>query len=104
MLADPARFALPHHVESFDERTARAKQPICLQTTTKGMATAVLADQWTMVERVPMDMHFAPWTLEKGSIRSLSREAVEAINNAAKVEISQDFNSQTNLDRSVLPL
>lgn len=85
-------------MESFDEDTTRAKRPISLQTTTKGIATAVLADHWTMVERVPIDMQFAPWHPEKGSVTSLSYEAVVAINNAAKSEIQQDYNAQTNLD------
>ncbi|KAL8863285.1 MAG: hypothetical protein Q9178_000660 [Gyalolechia marmorata] len=43
-------FALPHHVESFAGPTPFATTPLHLQTTTKGMATAVVADFWTLVE------------------------------------------------------
>jgi endo-1,3(4)-beta-glucanase len=46
-------FALPHHVQAFDGPTAGAKTNITLQTTTKGIATGVLADHWTMNEQLP---------------------------------------------------
>jgi endo-1,3(4)-beta-glucanase len=46
-------FALPHHVQSFDGNTAESKTNITLQTTTKGVATGVLADTWTMFEQLP---------------------------------------------------
>lgn len=46
-------FALPHHVQSFDSTTATAvQQKIQLQTSTKGIATAVLTDSFTMVEQL----------------------------------------------------
>ena len=37
-------FALPHHVESFDANTKSAITTVQLNTTTKGVATAVVAD------------------------------------------------------------
>jgi endo-1,3(4)-beta-glucanase len=46
-------FALPHHVQAFDGPSANAKTNITLQTTTKGMATGVHADKWTMFEQLP---------------------------------------------------
>lgn len=86
-------FALPHHVDSFDQATAAARKPeLCLQTTTKGVATGILADRWTMIEHTPPDLHFAPYHLERGSITSLSRTAVAAVNHAAETEVNQDFN------------
>ncbi len=55
-------FALPHHVQSFDNTTRSHQQGFQLTTTTKGKATAVMADSWTMVEpNPPIDMGFAPW-------------------------------------------
>ena len=92
-------FALPHHIQSFDGATAAKKTPIQLNTTTKGSATAVAADAFTMVEpNMPTDMGFAPWTPQARSQSNLSTSAVSAINNVATSEVSQDINGQTNLD------
>ncbi|KAJ4424881.1 endo-1,3-beta glucanase [Gnomoniopsis sp. IMI 355080] len=54
-------FALPHHVQSFDNATNSSLQSaLQLQTTTKGIATAVVANSWTMVEaRLPAFAKFA---------------------------------------------
>ena len=38
-------FALPHHTQSFDSATTKRKTNLQLQTTTKGVATAVVADR-----------------------------------------------------------
>ncbi|KAI9839424.1 MAG: hypothetical protein M1837_002073 [Sclerophora amabilis] len=92
-------FALPHLVESFDADTEGAKTAIQLQTTTKGVATAVVGDSWTMVEPdLPTDMDFAPWRPTTKSQSDLSAEAVEAIKGIASSEISQDMDAQSNLD------
>ncbi|KAL9061962.1 MAG: hypothetical protein Q9206_000148 [Seirophora lacunosa] len=96
-------FALPHHVESFTGPTPFAKTDLRLQTTTKGVANAVAADVWTLVEAsLPVDMGFAPWngSLPQGSrsAKTFSPAAISAINMVAASEIRQDMNSQTNLD------
>ena len=92
-------FALPHHVQSFDSATAAAKANITLQTTTKGLATAILANQITMVEpSLPVSMGFAPWTPSSGSVTTMSAGTIQAINNAATIELAQNMTSQTNLD------
>ncbi|OCL10453.1 glycoside hydrolase family 81 protein, partial [Glonium stellatum] len=92
-------FALPHHVQSFDGATAAAKTNITLQTTTKGMATAILANQMTMVEpNLPVGMGFAPWTPTQGTVRIMSAGTIQAINNAATIELAQNMSSQTNLN------
>ncbi|KAI4129135.1 MAG: hypothetical protein LQ338_002370 [Usnochroma carphineum] len=96
-------FALPHHVESFAGPTPFAKTNLRLQTTTKGVATAVIADFWTLIEaNLPIDMGFAPWngSLPQGSrsAKSLSPAAVSVIKTVAASEIRQDMNNQTNLD------
>lgn len=92
-------FALPHHVESFAPATASGSTNIKLQTTTKGVATAIAADSWTLIEEeLPTDMGFAPWSPATGSVKTLSGAAINAINNVGASEISQDMMAQTNLD------
>lgn len=39
-------YALPHHVQSFNSATTKHKTTLQLQTTTKGTATAVVADRY----------------------------------------------------------
>lgn len=91
-------FALPHHVESFDGATKGAVTSLQLQTTTKGMATAVTADAWTLNEQLPTNMDFAPWRPDTGSQSQLSDAAIAAIQEAAASEVSQDMDAQSNLD------
>lgn len=94
-----AMFALPHLVESFSSGTKSAITSVKLQTTTKGVATAVVADSWTMVEPgMPLEMGFAPWSPTLGSQLNLSASAIAAIQSVATSEISQDMSSQSNLD------
>ncbi|KAK8044608.1 glycosyl hydrolase family 81 [Apiospora rasikravindrae] len=90
-------YALPHHIESFDTETHNAVTKIQLQTTTKGMATAVIADSWTMVEpNMPVSMGFAPWDPVTGSKPTVKPHLVNTILPMALKEISQDVNQQTN--------
>ncbi|OLN85332.1 putative endo-1,3(4)-beta-glucanase-like protein 2 [Colletotrichum chlorophyti] len=92
-------YALPHHVSSFDAATRSAIQPVQLQTPTKGIAVAVLADQWTMVEPdLPLDMNFLPWSPGRGSLTTLSGYARDFIHRIATQEVSQDMMAQTDLD------
>ncbi|KAJ9666600.1 endo-1,3-beta glucanase [Coniosporium apollinis] len=92
-------YALPHHVQSFDGATAGAKVEMRLQTTTKGVAQAVIADRWTMVENnLPADVGFAPWSPARGSATTLNGNVMTLMNNVAGSELNQDFNQQTNLD------
>ncbi|KAK6223696.1 glycoside hydrolase family 81 protein [Colletotrichum tabaci] len=92
-------YALPHHVASFDSTTRSAVQPVQILTPTKGTATAVLADQWTMVEaEMPVNMDFAPWSPERGSLTTLSDNARVVIRGIAAQEVSQDMMAQSDLD------
>jgi endo-1,3(4)-beta-glucanase len=93
-----AMFALPHHVESFSPATQAALTNVQLSTTTKGIATAVLADSWTLIETLPTTMDFAPWSPSAGKAGALSVGAQNAIRAIATSEVSQDMNAQTNLD------
>ena len=86
-------FALPHHLTSFDSATSSQATGIHLDTTTKGSATAVVADSWTLVESaLPTDLGFAPWSpIAGGSKSTYSATAIQAILNAAGSEINQDM-------------
>lgn len=92
-----AMFALPHHVESFDKATSAGLTNVQLQTTTKGVAVAVIGDAWTMVEpQMPIAMSFAPWSPKTGSMTALSNSAKAFIQRVATQEISQNMQQQTN--------
>lgn len=92
-----AMFALPHHQSSFDGATKGKMTSVKLQTTTKGVATAVLADSWTMVEsNLPTTVGFLPWSPQAGSISAISDAAKKTIRNIAQQEVSQDILGQTD--------
>ena len=92
-------WALPHHVQSFDNETAARAETIYMPTTTKGLARAVLATRWTMVEpSMPVNMSFAPFSPERGSMGELSEAAKSVIQVVAKNEVSQNMIAQSNLD------
>lgn len=92
-------FALPHHVESFDDGTAARVTSIHLRSTTKGNATAVIGDSWAMVEPdLPVDMGFAPWSATSGNVHALSPQAKKAIVEVAPYELQQNISEQSNLN------
>ena len=90
-------FALPHHVASFDSTTRAGMTGFKLATTTKGMATAVIADSWTMHEPdLPITMDFPPYDIDRGSIQTLSKSAQAAIHKIAMQEAADDLNALKN--------
>ena len=90
-------YALPHHIRSAQNLQGRTYMQ--LQTTTKGMATAVTGDSWTLLEpSLPTDMGFAPWSPAMRSQSVLSLAARYLIRQVALSEINQDYTAQTNLD------
>jgi endo-1,3(4)-beta-glucanase len=97
-------FALPHHVESFDETTRAALTDIELMTTTKGMAKAVKADAITMVEsNLPDSIGFMPWVPSSSgnggtTIGNLDTNILAALNRVGALELGEDFDKQTRLD------
>ncbi|KAL1877327.1 hypothetical protein VTK73DRAFT_8780 [Phialemonium thermophilum] len=94
-----AMFALPHHQASFDATTKAAMSQVKLQTTTKGVAVAVLADSWTMVESaLPTNMGFLPWLPGSGSKSAISQSTKAAIHKIAAQEVSENMQQQTNLN------
>lgn len=97
---DLLMFALPHHVQSFDQATSgRQVKGGSLLTTTKGSATLVQGSKWTMVEpAMPVKLGFDPYHAEKGSLNKLSTEAKATISAAASKEILQDMIAATDLN------
>lgn len=92
-------YALPHHVESFDQATRGRTTNISLRTPTKGNATAVIGESWSMVEPdLPVDMGLAPWSVSAGSVDKLSSAAQKVIIDVAPTELRQDVNNQSNLN------
>ena len=85
-------FALPHHIASFDDTTRSASTSIQLDTTTKGVATAVVADSWTLQEALPVNLSFAPGRMP------YSQAAIDTIASVAVSEVSQNMSEQTNLN------
>ena len=89
-------FALPHHLESFAYGTPGITD-IQLQTTTKGLATAVQADSWTLTEpSLPIDMAFNPWSPSGGDISVLPDDVIDAINIASLIELAEPIANLTN--------
>ena len=92
-------YALPHHLQSFDQGTAaKVRANVQLQTTTKGTATAVVADCWILNEQLHTSMGFEPWRPDTESVTSLPQQAIDLIQKIAPIEASQDMNAQTNLN------
>ena len=92
-------YALPHHTQSFDSTTASRKTSLLLQTTTKGVATAVLSDSWTLVESaLPSDIGFSPWAPSTRTRATLSANAKRFIEQVARAELAQSMEAQTNLN------
>ncbi|CAD0090695.1 unnamed protein product [Aureobasidium vineae] len=89
-------FALPHHVQSI---TSGGLTDVKLQTTTKGTATGIIGDSWTLLEQfLPIDMGFAPWTPFGRGNSKVSTAAAKLINKAGMSELSQDMKKQSNLN------
>ena len=92
-------FALPHHVQSFDDNTRSKMLNLTLATLTKGKAVAVSSDYWVMEEQLPIDMGFAPWRpIGSQSINTMSTAAIAAVQNVSVLEASQDMDAQSNLN------
>lgn len=92
-------YALPHHVDSFDGDTTDRVMKTKMQSTTKGIASLVKGETWTMKEpNMPISMGFSPWSPEKGSMEDLSDRSKSIIHGAAAKELSQNMISQSNLD------
>lgn len=89
-------FALPHHLQSFDNNTQIQITDLQLPTTTNGMATAVVGDYWILEETdLPTDMGFAPWRPDNnGNVTTLSSDTIAFIQSISAAEASQDMTTQ----------
>ena len=91
--------ALPHHIQSMDPTTIAGQTTIQLQTTTKGLATGVVGDSWTLSEpSMPVGIGFAPWNANTSSTNTIPTAAMTAIGNAGISDLSQDMNNQSDLN------
>ena len=89
-------FALPHHVSSFDRSTQGRMTDIHLRATTKGNTTAVIGEQWTMIEPdLPIDMGFAPWSTDGAKICPAAKKAIRDI---APKDLEENIDKQTDLN------
>lgn len=92
-------YALPHHVQSFSRQTTLRIRSLRLQTTSKGLASGVVADSWILIERnLPTDIGFTPWSPSRRQVTSLPVAALQVIQDVANSEVRQDMEAQTNLD------
>lgn len=92
-------FALSHHLQSFSsDTTASVKSSFQLDTTTKGKATAVVGDSWTMLESIPTSMGFGPWSPKNANSATIPAEAKAALHTIALSEVSQNMTDQSNLN------
>jgi endo-1,3(4)-beta-glucanase len=92
-------FALPHHRESFVPELQSCATKIQLTTTTKGLATAYLADSFKFSEPdLPVGIGFDPWSPTRRKVKAVSSTAAQHINAAAGVELAQDMEQQSNLN------
>ncbi|RPB01170.1 glycoside hydrolase [Choiromyces venosus 120613-1] len=87
-------YALPHHVASFDDNTARGRTGLKLQSPTKGLMEAVRGNIWTMTERnLPTNI---TWLVSGG--QRLNRHAVELIERTLVTELQSNITAETNLN------
>lgn len=93
-------FALPHHIQQMPATfSIQSRSSLQLETTTKGIASAIVADSWDLHENsLPYDMGFAPWSPTLRSQTALPAAAVSLIHNISATELAEDFTAQTNLD------
>ncbi|GAB1741776.1 hypothetical protein NU219Hw_g7185t1 [Hortaea werneckii] len=92
-------FGLPHHLETL---TSGERTDVVLATTTKGYATGILGDSWTLTEsELAVDIGFAPWRPDGDSatgesVTSLSSTTQAMLREIAMSELSQNFSEQAN--------
>lgn len=91
-------YALPHHVASF-EKTSTASSVIPgmrLQSPTKGMMTAVVADKWRLVES-NLPTGYASWLPNKGA-GFTNGTVMDTVRRAAEKEVNMDVENLSNLE------
>jgi endo-1,3(4)-beta-glucanase len=90
-------WALPHNIASMI--SGGVNTGVTIRSQTKGLMTAVVMDEWEMIEReLPTDIGFFPWKPGCAAPNMYSPEAINVIANAVAVEVAQDMEAQTNLN------
>lgn len=92
-----AKFALSHHVHSFDSLIKQGVTSLRLHTTAIGMTTSVTADQWQTNEYFQ-----STWVLPHGlvtmAVFRVSPAAMTSVNSVTKSEVEEDVISQRCLN------
>jgi endo-1,3(4)-beta-glucanase len=88
-------YALPHHIQSFTKHMGHhIHSSATMQSTTKGVMTAVVADCWHMEEPdIPQNIHFSIY-----KEKHLDHETKHVIISAAEEEAQGDPSAESNLD------
>lgn len=85
-------YALPHHITSFSTSTVRRNSVLRLRSPTHGMMVGVVSDEWVCEERaLPTDIGYIKGAAPTGEVATRIRDA-------ARRELQQDMDAQTNLD------
>ena len=85
-------YALPHHVSSFSATTATRNSVLRLRSPTHGMMVGVVGDEWVCEERaLPTNIGYIKGAAPTGEVATRIRDA-------ARKELQQDMDAQTNLD------
>ncbi|KAK9449040.1 endo-1,3(4)-beta-glucanase [Limtongia smithiae] len=90
------QFALPHHVSSFSSTIANRSLGFLMQSPTRGNMTAYSTNDFIMIETLPLNISFAPWTSISGKSANYTSTALGYISMAAVSEIQQDMVTQSN--------
>ena len=93
-------FALPHHQQEMSPAfSSQSRSALKLDTTTKGLAVAIVADMWTLTEQsLPYDMGFAPWSPSLRNRDTLPPSPKQVIQHISSIELAENITAQTNLD------
>ncbi|ODQ64259.1 glycoside hydrolase [Nadsonia fulvescens var. elongata DSM 6958] len=92
-------YALPHHVESFDDQTRSRVSNLRVSSLTKGDMVGVVANSLVMVEtELPTQIQFLPWSTLGASTSNLNADNIKLIESIAEREVEQNITGQTNLD------
>lgn len=93
-------FALPHHIQQLPANfSPNSRSALALETTTKGVAVAIVGDAWTLTENsLPYDMGFAPWSPSLRSRSNLSSNAASLVRSVSSMELAENFTAQCDLD------
>jgi endo-1,3(4)-beta-glucanase len=96
---EPLIYVYPHLVESFTSSTASAATSCQVQSTTKGMMTAVKSSKIEMSENLNPQVQWLPYSVNATfSGPSWSQEALQNIAAAANSELAQNMSAQSNTD------